>query len=52
MAKKKFLKCRVLDKKDAAGLARLIIHETENQNRHNAERKKRVPAPSEGIFIF
>jgi hypothetical protein len=52
MAKKKKLKCRVLNKEEAAELARLIIHETENTDWHNAERKKRVPAPSEGIFIF
>ncbi len=29
-----------------------FLSETENKNWHNAERKKRVPAPSGGILIF
>ena len=52
MYKKPKVKCRLLDEHEAAELARLIIRETENEHRHNAERKKRVPAPSGGILIF
>ncbi len=52
MTTKKKPKCRQLDDRQAAQLARLIIHEAENPGRHNAERKKRVPAPGGGILIF